>query len=315
MILSENVKILIPGGAGLVGQNLVPRLKAAGYKHLVVLDKHIQNVRILRELHPDVRVIEADLAQKGSWFDAFADAGAVVILQAQIGGINEDAFQRNNVTSTALILDAMRKYEVPQLIHISSSVVQSRNDDFYTRSKTIQEKLVLDCGIPATVLRPTLMFGWFDRKHLGWLSRFMRKIPIFPIPGSGRYTRQPLYAGDFADIIVSCLKKGGPHGVFNISGREHIDYIDIVREMRRTLGLRRMILHIPYWLFSGLLAVWSIFDRNPPFTTQQLAALVAQDDFEVIDWPGIFGVKATPFSKALDQTFNHPIYSKIGLEF
>ena len=27
------------------------------------------------------------------------------------------------------------------------------------------------------------MFGWFDRKHLGWLSRFMSKVPIFPIPG------------------------------------------------------------------------------------------------------------------------------------
>ena len=25
------------------------------------------------------------------------------------------------------------------------------------------------------MLRPTLMFGWFDQKHLGWLSRFMAK--------------------------------------------------------------------------------------------------------------------------------------------
>jgi len=31
------------------------------------------------------------------------------------------------------------------------------------------------------------MFGWFDRKHLGWLSRFMKKVPVFPIPGHGHY--------------------------------------------------------------------------------------------------------------------------------
>jgi hypothetical protein len=47
------------------------------------------------------------------------------------------------------------------------------------------------------------MFGWFDRKHLGWLSRFMKKVPVFPIPGHGRYMRQPLYGGrDFANIII-----------------------------------------------------------------------------------------------------------------
>jgi hypothetical protein len=32
--------IILPGGAGLVGQNLVARLKAKGYAHIVVLDKH-----------------------------------------------------------------------------------------------------------------------------------------------------------------------------------------------------------------------------------------------------------------------------------
>ena len=31
------------------------------------------------------------------------------------------------------------------------------------------------------------MFGWFDRKHLGWLARFMTRAPVFPVPGHGRY--------------------------------------------------------------------------------------------------------------------------------
>jgi len=64
-----------------------------------------------------------------------------------------------------------------------------------------------------------------------------------------------------------------------------------------------------------LLAVWAIFDKNPPFTTQQLAALTAKDEFEVIDWPGIFGVKYTPFAAAIEETFNDPVYSKVVLEF
>lgn len=312
---SKNGPILLPGGAGLVGQNLIPRLKAAGFTDVIVIDKHPANTAILRKLHQDITVIEADLSQSGPWLNVFQGAAAVVMLQAQIGGIAEADFTRNNVTATELILNAIKKNQVPQLVHISSSVVTSLADDFYTRSKIAQEKIVLASGIPASILRPTLMFGWFDRKHLGWLSRFMRKLPIFPIPGSGRYMRQPLFAGDFADIILSCLTHGGPHGIFNISGQARIDYIDIIREIRRSLGLRRLILRIPYGVFHGLLATWALFDRNPPFTTQQLAALIAPDDFEVIDWPQIFNVRATPLAEAFDQTFRDPIYSKIELEF
>ena len=39
------------------------------------------------------------------------------------------------------------------------------------------------------ILRPTLMFGWFDRKHLGWLSNLMVSFPLFPIPGKGQFIR------------------------------------------------------------------------------------------------------------------------------
>ena len=39
------------------------------------------------------------------------------------------------------------------------------------------------------------------------------------------------------------------------------------------------------------------------------------DEFEVIDWPQIFGVKPTSFKDAVTETFSHPKYSKIVLEF
>jgi len=311
----NNQKIILPGGAGLVGQNLVARLKAKGYTHIVVLDKHAANVEVLRRMHPDVLTECVDLSQPGSWQAHFAQAGAVVMLQAQIGGIDYAEFERNNLTSTQLILDAIRAGHVDQLVHISSSVVESVADDFYTQTKKIQERMVLDSGIVCPVLRPTLMFGWFDRKHLGWLSRFMQKVPVFPIPGHGRYLRQPLYAGDFCNIIISCIENRITNGVFNISGHEKVDYIDIIREIKRATRAGTAIVKIPYGLFHGLLWLWALFDRNPPFTTQQLAALVAKDEFEVIDWPGKFGVRCTPFAEAMEETFRHPVYSNVVLEF
>lgn len=312
----DKQKIVIPGGAGLVGQNLLVQLKKRGYTDIAVIDKHHDNIKILKQNFPDVDVIEADLADRGNWVDAFDGADVVVMLQAQIGAKHEEPFIRNNVISTKNILDVMRECEkTPYLIHISSSVLESVANDFYTNTKKEQEEIVLKSGLNNVVLRPTLMFGWFDRKHLGWLSRFMQKVPVFPIPGHGRYLRQPLYVKDFCDIIIACIEKQPVGEVYNISGHEKIDYIDIIREIKKAIRAKTIILSIPYWLFFVLIKIWCIFDSDPPFTTNQLEALVLPDVFETIDWPTIFEVKSTPFSQAIDETFNDPAYSQIKLKF
>jgi nucleoside-diphosphate-sugar epimerase len=313
--MTQQLKIILPGGAGLVGQNLVARLKAAGHKDIVVLDKHRKNLEILKSVHSDITVQYADLADPGAWAQHFVDADVVVMLQAQIGGNDYNEFVRNNVESTLCVLDAIKLHKVTYLVHISSSVVKSVADDFYTRSKIAQEELVLASGIPCPVLRPTLMFGWFDRKHLGWLSRFMKKVPVFPIPGHGRYMRQPLYVGDFCNVIISCIENRVRDGVYNISGHEKVDYIDIIREIKRATHCKTPILKIPYSLFYALIWLWGLFDKNPPFTTHQLQALIAKDEFEVIDWPVIFNVPCTPFKDAIDETFNDPSYSSVVMEF
>ena len=311
----NDTRIILPGGAGLVGQNLVARLKQRGYTNLVVLDKHRANLDVLRGVHPDITIEYADLAEPGDWSRYFDGAEVVVMLQAQIGGPTIEPFIRNNITSTEQVLDAIKRYKVPYTVHISSSVVNSVADDFYTDTKKKQEAIVLASGIECVVLRPTLMFGWFDRKHLGWLSRFMQRVPVFPIPGSGRYMRQPLYAGDFCNVIISCIESRMSGNAFNITGLERVDYIDIIRQIKRATKARCAIVRIPYGLFYVLLKIYALFDKNPPFTADQLKALTAGDEFEVIDWQGIFNIKATSFSNAMDETFNDPVYSQIALEF
>ena len=244
-------KIIITGAAGLVGQNLIARLKAKPDIAIVGIDKHPTNTALLRRIHPEIDVIEADLAKPGAWTKALADADALVLNQAQIGGLVEQDFIDNNVTATKLIVAAMCEHQTPYFVHISSSVVNSRADDFYTRTKTEQERFIDTVEIPHVVLRPTLMFGWFDRKHLGWLRRFMDKAPIFPIPGDGKFIRQPLYVGDFAAIIASSLESRIT-GTYDISGLEQIDYGALIRLIHDIVKPKARIVHIPYCFVLGV---------------------------------------------------------------
>src|SRR5262245_61887226 len=142
----HNTKIVLPGGAGLVGQNLVARLKTKGYTNIVVLDKHRANLEVLKKMQPDITAEFVDLAESGDWKRHFEGAEVVVMLQAQISGNHYEDFVRNNLNSTQLILDAIKTYQVPYLVHISSSVVESVADDFYTNTKKAQEEMVLASG-------------------------------------------------------------------------------------------------------------------------------------------------------------------------
>ena len=309
------MKIAITGASGLIGQNLIARLRQRSTHSIVAIDKHSANTRVLRDLHPGIEVIEADLAEPGVWQRSLDGVDAIVVGHAQIGGLVKAEFNRNNLIATERLLEAVAARGGCHLVHISSSVVNSVAVDWYTETKKAQEAMVLASGNPVVVLRPTLMFGWFDRKHLGWLARFMRRVPVFPIPGNGRYLRQPLYAGDFCEIIMACLDRRLSGTAYNISGLERIDFIDLMRVVREAVNARTPIVKVPYGMFWLMLKAYAAVDRNPPFTVNQLRALVVPEVFEVIDWPGVFGVRATPLKEAVNETFRDPRYGSIALEF
>jgi nucleoside-diphosphate-sugar epimerase len=306
-------KIIITGAAGLVGQNLILLLREEGYHNIVAIDKHEHNLKILQSFNPDIEIIQADLSEEGAWQEKFSEGATVIILHAQITGLKEDIFIRNNVVATEKVLAAIKKHNIAYTIQISSSVVNSLATDFYTETKKKQEKMVFDSGIACCVLRPTLMFGWFDPKHLGWLARFMKKCIIFPIPGNGKYLRQPLYSRDFCRIIIAAMQQQPKGAVFDIVGKEKIDYIDIIKLIKKNKNLATVILPVPYVVFKGLLKTYALFSRKPPFTTQQLEALTAGDVFIGVDTEKSFNIIPTPLIEALNETFNHPIYSKVYL--
>lgn len=310
----QHARIVLTGAAGLVGQNLVAELAERGYANLVAIDKHVRNLAILQQLHPAVRCIAADLATPGAWQDEFAGATCVVQLHAQITSKYPALFVRNNVDATRRVLAAAHAHAVPYLVHVSSSVVVSVADDDYTRTKKAQEQLVAASGIPHCILRPTLMFGWFDPKHLGWLARFMRRSPIFPIPGDGRFMRQPLYERDFCRCLAACIERKPDGATYDIVGDTRIDYIDIIRAIRRVQRAHVLIMPIPYRVFDFLLRAYAVFSRTPPFTAAQLKALTAGDDFTGVDTQAIFAVTQTPFNDAIRETFCDPRYSDVTLD-
>jgi nucleoside-diphosphate-sugar epimerase len=301
--------VLVAGAAGLVGQNLVPLLLGEGHA-VTALDKNGENLELLARLNPGVDARRADLAEEGPWIERFAGAEAVVDLKAQITAARPEPFQRNNVQAQRWLLEACRRHGTPHLVHLSSSVVISVASDAYTESKRQAEQMVVRSGVPHTILRPPLLFGCFDAKHLGYIARLLERAPVLPVPGSGRYLRQPLYVLDLCRVILRCLDRPPTGSVHNIIGHERIDFIDLLRGIARAKGLRRLILPVPVPVFSAALKLHARLADRPAFTTEQLEALTAGDDFPVENWTEEFGVPYTAFREALKQMYASPGYAR-----
>ena len=53
--------VIVTGAAGFVGQNLIQELKQS-YK-IIAIDKHKTNLKLLKQLNPNIKTIYADLSK------------------------------------------------------------------------------------------------------------------------------------------------------------------------------------------------------------------------------------------------------------
>ena len=293
-------KVLLAGGAGLVGQSLLMVLDHSEFD-ITVVDKDAAMIDKLRSRYPDVKFISTDLSDGDAVKMLALSFDCIVMMQALIKGLNYLDFHQNTVISSQNLLAEIKNQKAsPYLIHVSSSVIKSKADDFYTRSKRDQEQLVMNSGLQKVILRPTLMYGEGDNKHFYALINLMRKFPFFPLPGSGKYIRQPLYAMDFANVIKNCIKDP-KKGIYNISGLEFITFKDCLMKFKRHYHCVSLITPIPVFMFRLLLRLAAFITKKIPFTEQQLDALIIPETFERIDWPQIFNTTYTSFDDGIKK--------------
>lgn len=293
-------KVLLAGGAGLVGQSLLKVLNHSDLQ-ITVADKDRILLNKLRSVYLDITFINIDLSDSDAVKKLALSFDCIVMMQALIKGYKYFHFHQDTVASTQNLLAQIKNQKVsPYLIHVSSSVINSKADDFYTRSKREQEQLVKNSGLKKVILRPTLMYGDGDNKHFYALINLMRKFPFLPIPGSGKYIRQPLYAIDFARVIKDCIQEP-KEGIFNISGLELITFKDCLIKFKQHYHCYSLIIPIPIFMFRLLLRITAFITKKVPFTEQQLEALIIPETFERINWPLIFNTTYTKFDDGIKK--------------
>jgi len=221
------MNIMITGGAGFVGLNLIKELSA--HNHIVrVIDRDLVKIDRLKKIIDTVEAYHFDLAVRSEhWMCLFEGVDAVIQLQGEIASTNQKDYVHNNIDSVQNLVDACRANEVKHLIHIGSQSSTANYENDYAVTKRKGEELVRDSGLPYTVLRPAIMFGEYDVHLMGKLRGIMRYSPVIPLPGDGLYKRQPLYVKYLCQIISSLLNTQPSNQTIKVYGEEAVTFYDM----------------------------------------------------------------------------------------
>lgn len=110
-------------------------------------------------------------------------------------------------------------------------------------------------GIPATVLRPTLVYGAGRDATLTRIAALARRLRGFPLPADARGLRQPVHVDDLADAAIACLGNSAAHGrALDLPGGETLPYDEMVRRVLAVLPSRPPLWRLPTLLFAALAA-------------------------------------------------------------
>jgi NADH dehydrogenase len=177
------------------------------------------------------------------------------------------------IDRSAVLVSAAREAGVRRIVH--TSVVHAEPDATtpYVRAKAALEQVVQASGIEWAIVRPTLTFGPGDIliNNLAWA---LRRLPVYGMPGRGRYRVQPVHVDDVARICVDAAA-GGSGRIVDAAGPETLEYRELVALVRRAVGSRSLVLPMPTPAVLAAAAVLGLVVRDIVLTADEIRELTS----------------------------------------
>ena len=266
----SNMLVLVTGATGFLGRRVVRELQ----------DRHHQ-VRCLvhtpgrERLFPDrsVEIHYGSVSDPAALADAFYDVEVVVHLVGIIRQRKRLTYDQINRQGVANVVEAAKGTRLKHFIQVSAIGADNSPAYPFLYSKWRGEQEVIGGGVPYTIIRPSIIFGRGD-EFLNALAGLVRIAPVMPVVGSGRNRFQPISVGDVARCIVIAVDRQDLKGkIIEIGGPEQLSYNEIISVVVKTLGKKRLRVHIPVWLMYLATLVMEKVQPRPPITIDQLRML------------------------------------------
>lgn len=213
-------RVLVTGGTGSLGRELVPRLAKAGYTVRVMSRRSGES-----NAAGDVEWTQADLRTGAGVADAVRDVD--IIHHAASSPFKDTA--KTDVDGTRLLLDAAKAAGVKNVYYISIVGVDKIHYAYYD-AKLAAEKVVEESGAPYTILRATQFHPLLDT----FLSALFKRGPFLFLPPNISF--QLLDIGEVADHMMATTSEVPGGRLADVGGPEVLTLQEIAREWKKARG-------------------------------------------------------------------------------
>ena len=170
---------------------------------------------------------------------------------------------------------AARAAGVRRLVYVSVTNARRDSSTAYFRAKAAAEGELRGAtggGLSLAIVRPTLLYGPTDIliNNMAWT---LRRLPVFGIPGDGRYRVQPVLVDDVADLALR-LGDADDEVDVDAAGPETFTFNDLVAAVRAAVGSRALVVHMPVPLVQLATRVVGIPVRDIVLTRDELRELM-----------------------------------------
>lgn len=313
------MKVLVLGGYGLIGLEIVRSLMASGHE-VTGLGR---SVRRGEAAAPCARWLEADLSRlthPSDWLAILVGIDVVVnaagVLQAglsdRVGAVQRDAVR-------ALTL-AAREAGVRQLVQISAPGTAADSDTAFFRTKHEGDAAIRAGGLDWVILRPGLVLS----PHAYGGTGLLRQLAAFPLVQPVMLANTPVqtvHVGDVAAAVVYCVEHQLTQVDVDLVAPEAVSLEMLILAFRRWLGfpLPAAVVRVPAPVGGmvariGDLAGW--LGWRPALRTTALRVLKTGVTGDAASWPALTGQHLRPLAQslqALPSTLQERTYARIAL--
>ena len=266
------------------------------------LQEHHHRVRCLvhtpgnERMFPDrsVEVHYGSVSDPEALARALYDVEAVIHLVGIIRRSRNRTYDLINRQGVANVVAAAKEVGVKHFIQVSALGATNDAGYPYLYSKWRGDQEVVNSGLSYTIVRPSIMFGPGD-EFLNTLAGLVRTTPVVPVAGSGRNRFQPIAVADMARCLALTVDREDLKGkIVEIGGPDQLSYNEVISLIARTLGKRRLRLHVPVWMMYIATVILQKVVSRPPVTTDQLKMIAIRNVAETSIVQETFGFTPRP---------------------
>jgi uncharacterized protein YbjT (DUF2867 family) len=261
-------RVAVTGAFGFTGRALATQLLDAGHSVVTLTRRSGAGDPLSQRL--DVRPFDADRPAE---------------LAATLAGVDtlfntywlrfprgDETFE-GAVARSAVLLAAARDAGVRRVVHVSVVNAAADAETPYVRAKAALESLVRSSSLEWVIVRPTLTYGPGDIliNNLAWA---LRRLPVYGLPGRGRYTVQPVHVDDVARICLEA-STGDPGRTIDAAGPETLAYRDLVDIVRSAVRSRSIVVPMPHVAVLAAARVLGLLVRDVVLTADEIRELTS----------------------------------------